>query len=211
MHRLRKGVAYLVCLGKTNVEILDLDLAPPAIAFVPTGNDTDSANLAAKCDSALVELATLAGCMNAPTTIWNANNFKNVRNSANVNTLATQLAGRQAHCLTVWARQDTTLYYQVEEFKTVRNVYFLKQKDAAVGYKSYTKGLSKAIIVVLRVRRALIVGLVDDFSDHMAERTPITVLPNVIEIFVALNPDWFCNPHYRDNNANWINIRDWGV
>ncbi len=211
LQKLKEGVAYLTCLGMPETAILQLNLVFQGIIFVPTGGVADAVNMRTQCDLALATLAQQAGCMDAPTDIMKVPNFFKVLRNIKITNLATQLAGLPAHCLTVWATQYVTLYYRIEELKTVHNVYFLKQRDAVNGYNSYTKGQSKAIIVVLRVRRAQIVGLVDDISEAMAECTPNVVLPAIIEIFVALNPDWFVNPLHRDNNANWINIRHWGV
>ncbi len=211
LQKLKEGVAYLTCLGMPEIAISQLNLVPHGIAFVPAGGVADAVNLRTQCDLALVALAEQAGCVKPPTDIKKVPNFIKVWSNIKISNLATQLAGLPAHCLTVWARQYVTLYYRIEELKTVHNVYFLKQRDSVDGYNSYTKGQSKVMIAVLRVRRAQIVGLVDDISEAMAECTPNVVLPAIIEIFVALSPDWFVNPLHRDNNANWINIRYWGV
>ena len=207
--KLKEGLAYLACLGIATAYPGLVTVVPPDIAFLPTGGDTDGPELRKASDIALAALASMLGVKKLPETIVKAPNYFKVWRDEKTSALAIELITRPTHCLTIWARRYVSLYYRIEEMKTTHNIYFLKQSCAAEGYTEYTKGVSKEMIAVLRVRRAHVMGLVQDISEAKAECTPSIVLPRIIEIFVAPDPDSFVNPADRDNAANWINIEHW--
>ncbi|MQA18781.1 hypothetical protein [Rugamonas rivuli] len=209
--KVKEGLAYLICLGAPLATIELLVAVPVAIVFVPNGGDGDGPNLRTSSDAALQALAIQLGYGAAPLVINTVPKYSDTRKLPGVIAKALQIANMPGHCLTIWAMQYVTLYYRIEEMKTARNVYFTKHNFAVPCYNEYTAGVSKAIIVVLRVRKAQIVGLIDDISEFKAECTPNIVLPGIIEIFVALNPDKFVIEIQRDSPANWIAIQHWGA
>lgn len=211
VQQLKRGIAYLRCLGLDQLGIGALAQAPPPIAFVPTGRDEDRENLDKARDSVLAEIARSAGIRALPAKVEGARNFFRVYRADEVGAQAAALALQPGNSLTVWASAYVTLYYRIEEVKTTSRVYFLKARHARDGYVEYTKNVSKAVIVVLRVRKANIIGLVDDISEFKAECTPHGVLPHLIEIMVGFNPDRFTDDAYRNDDRNWINITQWNA
>ncbi|HEY0601539.1 MAG TPA: hypothetical protein VGD58_01450 [Herpetosiphonaceae bacterium] len=105
------------------------------------------------------------------------------------------------HFLSRLAVQYVAHRNNIEEAITASHVYFLKPDSAVDGYKDYKKHLNSNDIVVLRVHRDNLPGLVDDDSDFRAKMTDRTVPPNVIEVMV--NHDNFADEDYRSNAQNW--------
>lgn len=212
-YKVKEGLAYLISLGDLIGlhNISNIAAVPMPINFAPNGGSTDAENLGTACNAALQGLAIQLGYVAAPADISKAPNyFKNWRDGL-VIAKALQIAKMPGHFLTIWAREYVKHYYRIEEMKTARHVYFIKHKYAEDCYREYTAGVSKATIVVLRVRKASIPNLIDDQSEFKAECTPDPVLPNIIEIFVPLNQDTFTHQVERENTANWIAIGHWGA
>ncbi|MGK0360173.1 MAG: hypothetical protein ACI9U2_002486 [Bradymonadia bacterium] len=210
VQQLKVGVAYLRALGLTASAVNDLTLPQQAIQFAPTGGEGDAAGLDVARDGHLKDIASRCGITRPPDVIARAKGFFKIFKSPEVQQQAQRLATQATHCLTAWATSHTALYYRIEEMKTTRNVYVLKHTTAEAGYAAYTKDVSKALIVVLRMKASRITGLAQDISEEKALCTPSDIFATDIEIFSALNPDSFMQSVLRHDASNWVALTRWG-
>lgn len=119
----------------------------------------------------------------------------------------TMLARKKNHFLVRLAVQFVSYKFKIEEVITATHIYFLKPGAIAVsGYKDYKKHLGDVTIVVLRVHKGNLPGLVQDDSEARAMMTHIPVTPDVIEVMV--NHDNFPDENYRINDQNWQPLRN---
>lgn len=105
------------------------------------------------------------------------------------------------HFLARLAVQCVAFGYKIEESITASHLYFLKPRYAVEGYNDYKKHLNAADMVMLRVHKNNVPGLVDDDSDHRAAMTKQTVGPGKIEVMKKL--DHFTDLAYRCDAKNW--------
>jgi hypothetical protein len=205
---LQTAIAYLKSLGLDEAKIEALTLAAVPIGFVPTGADEDAAKCEETCYRALKKLAAAAGLKKQRKVFKIDSPLLALRKE--VVGLARKLAQRPQHCLTIWADEYAHLHYRVEEVKTARHVYFLKSQYAEAGYASYTKGVAKDAIAVLRVKRSDISGLKDDISEFMAECTETAIIPAHVQIMTG-KPEMFIAEAYRNDAGHWKAIERWAA
>ncbi|HEX6291890.1 MAG TPA: hypothetical protein VFZ66_22080 [Herpetosiphonaceae bacterium] len=128
--------------------------------------------------------------------------FNKLKKDVLVDELVNDLLVRDKnHFLARLAVQYVTYRNNIEEMITASHVYFLRPGCAVDGYNDYKKHLDSNQIVVLRVHKDNLPGLVDDDSDYRAVMTERIVPANVIE--VMQNHDNFTNEDYRSNAQNW--------
>ncbi|HTH75609.1 MAG TPA: hypothetical protein VL635_14505, partial [Trinickia sp.] len=103
--------------------------------------------------------------------------------------LRNTLVGNPDHYLTKLATQAANYDFDVEAAITACHVYFLNTALERLvfegGYTDYTKLRSPSSIVVLRVRRADVIGLEQDMADFRAVRTRSDVPAARVEILVG--------------------------
>ncbi|HEY0738529.1 MAG TPA: hypothetical protein VGD69_26665 [Herpetosiphonaceae bacterium] len=128
--------------------------------------------------------------------------FNQAKKDINVEMLAnTMLIRNKNHFLARLAVQYVTYRNNIEEIITASHIYFLKPKDVHIPYNDYKKHLGDTTVVVLRVHKDNLPGLVQDDSEARAMMTKIPVLPNVIQVME--NHEKFIDENYRSDARNW--------
>lgn len=116
------------------------------------------------------------------------------------------LRNSKSHFLVRLAVQYISFAYSIEEKITSSHIYFLQPRFAEDGYSDYSKHLNSADVVMLRVNKDNLVGLIQDDSDFRAVMTPNRVAPDVIEVMEQHTQ--FGNVDYRCDEQNWKPISE---
>lgn len=118
------------------------------------------------------------------------------------------LRSNKNHYLARLAVQVVAFTYKIEETITASHIYFFLPQYAEVCFRDYSKHLNSRDLVMLRVHKTKIPGLIQDDSEFRAKMTKSTVLPDAIE--VMSNVSQFENKITRTNDANWVAIKNRG-
>lgn len=136
---------------------------------------------------------------------WKAARFQ--RGKTSVKDLAEHLLrNNKNHFLARLAVQYTSFAYDIEEKITSSHIYFLQPRYAKEGYLDYSKHLNSSDVVMLRVNKDHLVGLIQDDSDHRTVTTPNRVGPDVSEVMEQHNQ--FVDLDYRCDEQNWKSISE---
>lgn len=175
------------------------------LAFTPVGNNgVDTPKLTQLEKQALQTFAqSLQGL--GPDNWRKAGEFRRKKETQDL--ADTLLRSKKNHFLARLAVQVVSFTYKIEETISSSHIYFFLPQYAEDCYRDYTKHLNTNDLVMLRVHKNDINGLVQDDSEFRAVMTKNNVAPSKIQVLTQLNQ--FTNTVSRSNNANWVAIANW--
>ena len=210
--RITKYLVICLANADTGDAWRDAVMAYTPFAHAATGSNDDYVSLSALEDAALLRFGRQ---VQGPDFKLKPKGMVGLAKKPGTVALCNTLLGNPDHYLTKLATQSANYDFGVEAAITACHVYFLNTAlDRLIfegGYKDYTKLRSPSSIVVLRVRRADVIGLEQDMADFRAVRTKSDILPAKLQILVgtAIHTE-FKRLDVRGRDDNWMPLAQWG-